>query len=111
VQANRSEACAEEDEAQRSSDQAEKQAIRRNNSMTEIIAKILKRDGKQRAGKGFSREELKQAGTNPKEALKLKIPIDLKRKTVHEENVATLRTFLSTHKAATKPKPKRKPKS
>jgi large subunit ribosomal protein L13e len=78
-----------------------------------ITAKVLKPDRKQRAGRGFSRDELKQAGTNPKDALKLKIPIDLKRKSVHEENVATLKAFLSTHKpkSKSKPKPKRKSKT
>lgn len=80
--------------------------------MTETItAKILKPDGKQRRGKGFSREELKKAGTNFKAALKLGIPIDLKRKTAHDENVEALKTFLQTKKTASKPKSKGKSKS
>ena len=71
--------------------------------MTETItAKILKRDGKQRRGKGFSREELKKAGTNFKDALRLNIPIDSKRKTAHDGNVEVLKGFLQTRKVASK---------
>jgi ribosomal protein L13E len=76
-----------------------------------ITAKIRKQDGKQRLGKGFSREELKKAETNFKDALKLGIPIDLKRKTAHDENVEALKTFLQTRKAVAKPKSKGKSKS
>jgi large subunit ribosomal protein L13e len=70
--------------------------------------KVLKKGGKQRLGKGFSRKELNQAGSNPKEALRLHIPIDVKRRTVHEENVETLKKLLETKKAAVKPKKKSK---
>jgi ribosomal protein L13E len=76
--------------------------------MATIKAKVVKPDGKQRAGKGFSRDEIKKAGSNLTEALKLKVPIDPKRKTVHEENVETLKTFLKTNKPAAKPKRKSK---
>jgi large subunit ribosomal protein L13e len=78
---------------------------------TTITAKIHKKDGKQRIGKGFSREELKKAGTNLKDALKMGIPTDPKRRTAHDENVETLKTFLQAKKATSKPKSKGKSKS
>jgi large subunit ribosomal protein L13e len=76
--------------------------------MTEIQAKVLKRAGKQRFGRGFSRNEIKKAGTDRKEALKLGIPLDSKRRTVHEENVETIKTFLKNRRTAVKPKKKPK---
>jgi len=74
-------------------------------------AKVMKRLGKQRDGRGFSRNELKQAGTNPTDALKLHIPLDLKRRTLHEENVASIKTILASSKKLPKPKAKKKSKS
>lgn len=41
-------------------------------------------------GRGFSRNELKEAGVSIKEALKKGIPIDLRRKTMYPENVQTI---------------------
>jgi large subunit ribosomal protein L13e len=77
--------------------------------MTEARAKVLKKDGKQRSGRGFSKGELKGAGLSLKDALRRSIPIDSKRGTVHEENVKALKTFLEAHKP--EPKPKKKSKS
>ena len=80
--------------------------------MTTIKPKILKQDGEQRLGRGFSREELKRAGSNLKEAVKLGVPVDDKRKTVHEENIEAVKTFLQEKRPASKPKkPRKKPKS
>ncbi|MGA2768297.1 MAG: ribosomal protein L13e [Candidatus Bathyarchaeia archaeon] len=80
--------------------------------MTTIKPKILKNDGKQRLGRGFSREELKRAGSSLKEALRFGIPVDAKRKTAHEENIEAVKTFLQEKKPAFKPKkPRGKPKS
>jgi ribosomal protein L13E len=80
--------------------------------MTTIKPKILKNDGKQRLGRGFSREELKRAGSSLKEALRFGIPVDAKRKTAHEENIEAVKTFLQEKKPASKPKkPRGKPKS
>jgi ribosomal protein L13E len=89
--------------------------------------KVFKNDGKQRFGRGFSREELKKAGSSLKEAVKLGLRVDEKRKTSHDENVEAAKTILQerrlaskpkpevvsklTPKVASKPKPKRKPKS
>jgi ribosomal protein L13E len=77
--------------------------------MNEVKAKVQKKAGKQRFGRGFSREELKKAGTNPKEALRFRIPLDPRRKTAHEENIGAIKTLLKDRKAASKPK--KKPKS
>ncbi|MCK4222974.1 ribosomal protein L13e [Candidatus Bathyarchaeota archaeon] len=51
---------------------------------------IRKRQGRNRRGRGFSRKELKKAGLSQKQALKLQLPIDLRRRTIHEENVKLL---------------------
>jgi large subunit ribosomal protein L13e len=72
---------------------------------------VFKRNGKQRYGKGFSREELKKAGLSLREALKLGVPVDSRRKTVHKENVNAVKRFLKSKKKASKPKKRRKSKS
>ncbi len=74
-------------------------------------ARVIKRQGKQRNGRGFSRNELKKAGTNPTEALKLHIPLDQKRRTIHEENVTNIKTILTASKKPSKPKKKKRTKS
>lgn len=81
--------------------------------MTTIRPKVFKDKRKQRTGKGFSRDELKKANSSLKEAVKFGIPIDAKRKTIHDENVEAVKTFLQKKKAVSKPKkPKeQKPKS
>jgi ribosomal protein L13E len=99
--------------------------------MTTTRPKVFKNDGKQRFGRGFSREELKKAGSSLNEAVKLGLPVDDKRKTVHDENVAAAKTSLQQRrpsskpaskpasevaskpasKPASRPKPGRKPKS
>ena len=71
--------------------------------------KVFKTDGKQRFGRGFSREELKKAGSSLKEAVKLGLPVDGKRKTVHDQNVAAAKTSLQEMRPAPKPKPAPKP--
>jgi len=70
--------------------------------------KVIKKGGKQRYGKGFSREELKRAGLSLKEALRIGIPVDSRRKTAHEENVEIIKTFLESKKAKSKSKGKSK---
>ncbi|MDH5481981.1 MAG: ribosomal protein L13e [Candidatus Bathyarchaeota archaeon] len=76
--------------------------------MRTVKPKVLKKGGKQRYGKGFSKEELKKAGLNPKEALRLHIPIDSRRRTSYEENVDTIKNLLGNKKPASKPKRKSK---
>ncbi|MEM3627938.1 MAG: ribosomal protein L13e [Candidatus Bathyarchaeia archaeon] len=75
--------------------------------MMALKAKVFKKGGKQRLGKGFSREELKKAGLSLKEALKLGIPVDSRRRTAHQENVEAIKGFLKGKKE----KPRRKAKS
>ena len=56
---------------------------------------IVKRKRRIRVGKGFSRDELKAVGLSVKQALKMGIPVDVRRSTMHEENVEALRSFLA----------------
>jgi len=72
--------------------------------MTVIKPIIFKKYRKQRYGKGFSREELKKARLSLREAHKLSIPVDSRRKTAHKENVNTIKKFLKTKKKTSKPK-------
>jgi len=79
--------------------------------MTAVKPIVFKREGKQRSGRGFSREELKGAGLSLKEALKLSIPVDSRRRTVHEKNVDVIKAFFESKKVASKSKKRRKSKS
>lgn len=73
---------------------------------------VIRRRGKNTEGKGFSSEELRKSGLSLKEAVKLHIPVDPRRKTAHDENVETLKGVVKEKKAAMKPKkPKGKSKS
>ena len=56
---------------------------------------IVMRKRRIRVGKGFSRDELKAVGLSVKQALKMGIPVDVRRSTMHEENVETLKSFLA----------------
>jgi ribosomal protein L13E len=66
----------------------------RTNFMTKPV--VFKKNKKQRYGKGFSRNELKEAGLTFKKALKIKIPIDLRRSTAHKENIHAIKQILKT---------------
>ena len=69
--------------------------------------------GKRRLGKGFSPDEIKEAGITVQEARKIGMPVDFKRKTSHEENIETLKA--QVEKAPTKKpaaaKKEKKPKN
>jgi len=67
------------------------------------IQAIVKRKRKSRRGKGFSRVELKEKGLSFMQALKMGIPIDIRRSTKHDENVETLKTYLSIDTTKTHP--------
>jgi len=74
--------------------------------MHHITPIITKQNGKQSKGKGFSLNELSKAGLNKQQAKQIGIRLDVKRKSVHDKNVETLKA----HAADVKPKtPKAKP--
>jgi len=58
------------------------------------VEAVVKRKRKTRTGRGFSREELKQVGLSFKQALKLRIPIDVRRRSSHKRNVEALKMYL-----------------
>lgn len=62
--------------------------------MMKIQSVVQKRKDGTRKGKGFSRGELKEAKIDFKQALKLAIPLDLRRKTKHPENVKTIKEHM-----------------
>ncbi len=95
---------------QKNSDPANAEAPREHSKMHHIKPKILKPNGKQRSGKGFSTEEIKKAGLNPAEAKRLEVPVDKRRKTAHDQNVEAIKAYAEKKKAEAKPKPKPQPK-
>ncbi len=69
-----------------------------------------KRNGRERKGRGFSREELRSAGIDLKQALRKGLPIDARRRTAHEENVRLAKQQLPPPKITKKRAPKAKKK-
>ena len=59
---------------------------------------VTRKRGKKRGGRGFSREELKKIGISQKQALKLKLPIDLRRRSINEQNVNLLKQQIKEKK-------------
>ena len=72
--------------------------------MHHIVATITKRNGKKSTSRGFSLSELKKACLTKQDAKKIGVPLDLKRKSTHDENVATLKMHAEKAKAEAKPK-------
>ncbi len=60
----------------------------------------------QRKGRGFSPNELEKAGVNKLQAKRLGLPIDYRRKTLHDENVETIKSHASKAEAQAKLEPK-----
>lgn len=54
---------------------------------------VVKTGTKMREGKGFSQEELKQAGLTLMDAKRIGIYVDLRRKSAHAQNVEYLKTI------------------
>lgn len=88
--------------------------------MHHIKAVITKQNGKHSLGRGFSPSELEKAGLNKQQAKQLGITLDVKRKSSHDENIATLKAHAETAKTKnpsktktpkTEPQPKKKAKS
>ncbi len=70
---------------------------------------VARKRGKKRGGRGFSREELKKIGISQKQALKLKLPIDLRRRSINEQNVDILKQQMKEKKTKhRKVKPKKR---
>ena len=73
--------------------------------MHHIKPTITKQNGRQSEGKGFSPNELKEAGINKQQAKQMCLPVDLKRKSTHKENVDCIKAH--AQKTETKPKPQK----
>jgi len=56
---------------------------------------LVKRKRRIRAGRGFSRGELREVNLSVREALNLGIPVDVRRSTRHDENVEILKSYLA----------------
>jgi ribosomal protein L13E len=52
---------------------------------------ITKQNGKKKTGKGFSPDELKAAGIGKQQAWQAGLPVDMRRKSSHDENVAAIK--------------------
>ena len=65
---------------------------------------VQKKKGETRRGKGFSKGELREAGTDFRQALKSGIPIDPRRKTKYKDNVKILKKYLRSLASKKKPK-------
>jgi ribosomal protein L13E len=74
--------------------------------MHHIKAVITKQNGKQSTGRGFSLSELAKAGLTRQDAKKIGIPLDVKRKSVHDENIQTLNAHAEKAKTQAQAKPK-----
>jgi len=59
-----------------------------------VQAEVEKKHGKPRRGKGFSKSELREVELDFSQALRLRLPIDKRRKTKREENVKSLKQFM-----------------
>jgi len=70
-----------------------------------LHAVVVKGKGRTRRGRGFSRDELKEAGIDPKQALRSGVPIDLRRNTKHKENVKILKQYLRSSRSERTSKP------
>jgi large subunit ribosomal protein L13e len=62
--------------------------------MVRMISPIVKRGAKVRTGKGFSIDEVKEAGVNVGEARHLGVPVDQRRSTNYPENVEALKEWI-----------------
>jgi ribosomal protein L13E len=74
--------------------------------MHNIKAIITKQNGKPSQSRGFSLSELRAAGLNKQDARKIGIPLDVKRKSSHDQNIASLKAHANDAKARAEAKPK-----
>lgn len=66
--------------------------------MPRTIEPIVEGGNKPRIGNGFSLGELKAAETSPYEAKRLGVPVDTRRRTSHDDNIKTLKEYITTAK-------------
>ncbi len=64
--------------------------------MHHIKPSILKPNGKQKSGKGFSPNELAKAGVNRLQARQMGLPVDYRRRTAHDDNIEALKAHAKT---------------
>ncbi|MDR0372285.1 MAG: ribosomal protein L13e [Nitrososphaerota archaeon] len=62
--------------------------------MHHIKPSILKPNGKQKQGKGFSLNELKAAGISKQQAQKAGLPVDVRRKSQHDQNIEAIKAHI-----------------
>ena len=62
--------------------------------MVRMISPVVKKGDKIRSGRGFSTEELKEAGLNVGEARHLGVPVDQRRSTCYSENIENLKDWV-----------------
>ena len=63
--------------------------------MVRMISPIVKWSARVKTGKGFSINEVKEAGVNVGEARHLGVPVDQRRSTSYPENVETLKEWIA----------------
>jgi large subunit ribosomal protein L13e len=68
-----------------------------------VVVRFLYGRSKLRKGRGFSLGELKQAGLQESQARSMGLRIDIRRSTVHAQNVSSLGAFLASSKKAEPP--------
>jgi large subunit ribosomal protein L13e len=66
--------------------------------MPHFISPMVFRPETVREGRGFSVAEIQAVGLNPGEAKILGIPVDLRRKSSHEENIGILKEYVASAK-------------
>ncbi len=67
--------------------------------MISLLRPIVKGiTGRKRKGKGFSLKELEAVNLSIEKAKRLKISIDKKRRSAHEENINILKDFIKSDK-------------
>jgi large subunit ribosomal protein L13e len=59
--------------------------------MHHVKPQIIGQKGKTKQGKGFSPDELKAAGISKQQAKLAGLPVDMRRKTSHDQNVEAIK--------------------
>ncbi len=67
--------------------------------MHSVKPSVTNQKGKQKSGKGFSPDELKAAGVTKQQARQAGLPVDMRRKSSHEENVKAIKAHTKKPKA------------